>query len=90
LKYYWSSKSLTLYQKDGIIRLCNETQTLSPSWAASSENQIQLEKAEVIVKRGLPITISGRGGISKSTSEVYIDRINNIESGVNLKCEKAK
>jgi hypothetical protein len=90
LEYYWYSKSLTLYQKDGIVRLCNETQPLSPSWNASSENRKQLEKAAVYVKSGLPVTILGRGGISKSTSEVHIDRINSIESGVNSKCEKAR
>jgi len=87
-EYYWRTNIVTLYQKDGVIRLCNEVKPLNPSWNATIENRTLLEKAEISVKQGLPITISGRGSISKSSAEVYVDKINKIENGVNLECEK--
>ena len=88
LEYYWHTETFTLYQKDGIVRLCNESTPLNPSWNETAENKIQLESAANLVKQGLPITISGRGGISKSTFEVFVDRIIKIEAGVNPECEK--
>ena len=87
LEYYWHTETLQIYQKEGFIRLCNGENSINPSWNVSAENKLLLAQAENFVKLGLPITIHGRGAISESNSEVFVDKISKIENGVNPDCE---
>ncbi len=89
LEYYWHSVTFKLYQKDGIIRLCNGEIPVSPSWSPSPENMRLISLGESYIKENLPITIYGRGGVSESTSEVFVNEIHKVESGVNPSCEAA-
>lgn len=59
------------------------------SWNPTSENILLMSQGKIYIKENLPITIYGRGGVSESTAEVFVDEIHKVESGVNPSCEAA-
>ena len=87
LEYYWHTETIQLYQNQGSIRFCNGKDSVTPFWNATSENDLQLAKAEKLVADGVSITIYAKGGISESGSEVFVNEITKIEGGINPSCE---
>lgn len=87
LEYYWHTVTFQLYQKEGIIRFCNDQESITPFWNATSKNDLKLAQAKKLAEDGVPLTIYAKGGISEFGPEVFINEIIKIEPGINPKCE---